>query len=281
MPFEATIKGDKELGDEMVALARGMNMDIKKVVPIAAYLATTTGARVCAPGERLREVIKRSKPPQSKDIHKRTDTSRTSTHWVKFYRQGKAPIFVPVNPNPMGAKPNREREPEQYKKWDRGRKKKDPPSTPSVYAYQQSRKGTQLNGKGKMFRYDTPQDLLSMRTIGRRGLAGEVWNSLGNRTGGGRKLGLKARDSEGKLSGRVTSKNKGSIERDSKKWGSLDKTESPTNMNIVLENKLTYVAKRYPGAEGQIIARTAEGLKNELKNRLIRRQKGLEKAAKL
>lgn len=282
MPIDAKVTGAKELGDEMVRLAEGMNMDIKKVVPIAAYHATKVGAIVCEPAQKLRQVITRSTPPRKKEINEGTDTSRTSTHWVKFYRQNKRPYFVPINPDPRGkAAADAGSGTRDHAKADSNRRKRAKPSTPSVLKYQRTRKSTLLDGKGTIKRYDTPAEIMAMRKIGRRGLAGEVWNSLGNKSGGGKKLGLKARDASGKLSGgRATKHNKEAIIKHSKKWGSLEKQESKTDVRITLENKLTYLQRRYPGAEGRIVTETAKTLENELKNRLIRRQKALEKQAK-
>jgi hypothetical protein len=273
------VKGEKKLADEMINLAKGMNMDIKKVVPIAAHLAAKQGHALCEPGERQRAIIQRKQSPRKKKINKGTDTSRTSTHWIVFLRQNKKPFYVPVNPNPHAvnfAQPDPEKHGrERYNEYMKYKRRKAKRTTPSVYKYQQTRKGTRPDKNDMIFKHDRPAEIKAMRRIARRGLAGQAFMFMANQTGGGKKGPMKVKGEK-----RMRTGAKKYIEKDSKKWTSVKKDFKKTEARIRLNNKLTYIRKRYGNIERPIVTLAAEKLENELKNRLIRRQKAFEKRAK-
>jgi len=280
MPVTFKVKGEKELGDEMVKFAQGMNIDMKRVVPIAAYQASKMGKKLCPPGERLRKIVTRSGgPTKSKDISKRTDTSREVRHFIMFRRQNKPAFFVPINPIATSNDFQKPKDKQELKDWNkaRGKSKKNyqKPWKTSMFKYQQTRTSTIPNKDGNIHKYDSPAEIASMRKIGRRGLAGELWAHLGNKTGGGQKLAIKTK-ADGV--GTVNESNKDKILAHAKKWGQVDKFKTKDSLRIRLENKLTYITKKYGNIEPRIVDETAKSMENEMKNRLIRREKAINKS---
>jgi hypothetical protein len=277
MPITATVRGEKELGNEMVKFAQGMNMDMRRVVPIAAYQASKMGKKLCPPGERLRKIVTRSGgPKRSKDINKRTDTSREVRHFIMFMRQNKPAFFVPISPIATSNDFHKPTDKQELKDWNkaRGKAKRNyqKPWKQSMFKYQQTRASTVPNAAGNIHKYDSPAEIASMRKIGRRGLAGELWAHLGNLTGGGQKIAVK---SKADSVGTVNKGNKDAILSHARKWGDVNKIQKPESMRIVLKNKLTYITKKYGNIEPRIVSETAKSMENEMKNRLIRRAQAL------
>jgi len=282
MPVTFKVKGEKELGDEMVKFAEGMNIDIKRVVPIAAYQASKMGKKLCPPGERLRKIVSRStggpEGGSERKISKRTDTSRSVRHFIMFRRQNKKPFFVPISPISTSNDFQKPKDKQELKDWNKARGKSkanyQKPWKTSAYKYQQTRANTVPNASGNIHKRDSPAEIASMRKIGRRGLAGELWAHLGNKTGGGQKLAIKAKVDG---VGTVNDNNKDKILAHAKKWGQVDKFKTKDSLRIRLENKLTYITKKYGNIEPRIVDETAKSMENEMKNRLIRRQHAINK----
>ena len=285
MPITATVRGDKELGEEMVKFAQGMNMDMKRVVPIAAFQAAKMGKRLCPPGEKLRKVVTRKSntPTMQKPYKEATDTSRQVRHFIMFRRQNKPAYFVPISPISTSNDFQKPTDKQELKDWNkaRGKAKKNyqKPWRKGQGAYTYGRRANRNDGGtgNLVHRYDSPSDIASMRKIGRRGLAGELWASLGNGIKGGGKIAVKTK---GAGVGTVNKNNKDAIQRHARKWGEVHEHKQPQSMRIVLKNKLTYVTNAFGNIEPRIMRDAANSMENEMKNRLIRRAKALEKQAR-
>jgi hypothetical protein len=284
MPIDFKVRGVPELGAEMVKFAQGMDIDIKRVVPIAAYQAAKMGKKLCPPGERLRKIVtRRSGGPESgpeRKINEKTDTSRSVRHFVMFMRQNKRPFFVPISPISSANDFQKPTDKQELRDWNRQRnartkKNYQKPWRTSAFRYQQRRANTVPNEGGYIHKHDSPDEIASMRKIGRRGLAGEVWANLGNKTRGGQKIAIKPK-ADGV--GTVNDKNKAAIEMHAKKWSKIDEFKTRADMRIRMENKLTYITKRYGNIEGRIIDETAKSMENEMKNRLRRRKEAINKS---
>jgi hypothetical protein len=196
-----------------------------------------------------------------------------------FRRQGKKPFFVPVNPNPHGGDyddPDNTREVKDYAKNDSYRKRKGKTSTPSVYKYQQTRTSTTKRGKrGNILEYDTPQEIMSMRKIGRRGLAAESWAWMGNQVPrSGSAIGLKGRDMgtkwnrNSKANPDAREKQKAQVDRHVKKWTRVSGVLAKDNATVSLDNRLTYIQRAFPGMQSRLIGLTAEKLVGDAKRRV-------------
>jgi len=240
------------------------------------------GKKLCPPGEKLRKVVTRKSntPTVQKPYKEGTDTSRQVRHFVMFRRQNKPSFFVPISPPTESNDFQKPTDDAERKKWDSRRRK----GTKKNYAkpwrkgqgeYEYGRRANQnARMPGMVHKYDMPAEIASLRKIGRRGLAGELWASLGNKTGGGQKIAIKSKADK---VGTVNKKNKGTIKEHARKWGEVDKRQTSDSMRIILNNKLTYITKKYGNIESRIVQDTAKSLEKEMKNRLERRAKAIEK----
>ena len=268
----ATVRGDKEIGLEMTKLADQMGYTVNQTVPVAARVCAMAGREICKPGDVYRNIVKRkSSKPRNKNISDRTDTSRYSTHWVVFLRQGKKPFFVPVNPNPGGGDfddPDNKRSVRDHARNDSSRKRTRKPSARSMYRYQQTRTSTQRNKSGKLKAYDSPQEIMKMRKIGRRGLASESWAFMGNeipRSKRKSQMAIRSKD-QGLSGGGITNKDR---KKYADKYTVVRGRLSRDSAHIHMENNLTYIKKKYAGIESRLIRLTAEKLEGETK-RLVK-----------
>jgi hypothetical protein len=273
---DAVIRAMNDMGDKFARL------DTDKLVRRAGWMAGATAKKMCPPGDKSRAIISRNSAPVKKDIHERTDTVRYATHFVVFRRQGKKPHFVPITLNPNaritdeGIAPKKGSE--DYAKFDSNRKRRSKFKPMTVFDYQQIRKSTKADGKGRRYVYDKPSEIASMRKIGRRGLAGEAWAHLGNKTGGGRLMSLKVKGETV-----LTKKNKNVTNSDVRKWSDYKHKRSDGESTVMLHNKLTYLRDKYGNIEQAIYAKTAYNLnvmtEKLLKKRADRAQARMDRAA--
>jgi len=280
--ISATVKGDKNIADEMLKMADQMGYVVNQTVPVAARVCARAGQEICKPGEVYRNIIKRkSAKPRNKNISDRTDTSRYSTHWVVFLRQGKKPFYVPVNPNPGGGDyddPDNTRSVRDHARNDSSRKRTRKPSARSMYRYQQTRKSTARNKRGNIKRYDSPSEIQKMRKIGRRGLASESWAFMGNEVprSKGKKLSIRSHE-QGLKGGRITNRDR---KKYAEKYTRVRGRLARDSASIHMENNLSYIKKQYAGIEPRLIRLTAEKLEGETKRLVIQRAKAAEKRMK-
>ena len=273
---DAVVRAMQDMGDKFTRI------DTDKLVRRAGWMAGATAKKMCPPGRKSRTLAPRNNVPVKKDISERTDTVRYATHFVIFRRQNKKPFYVPVTLNPnakitdSGISPDKGSE--DYAKFDSNRKRRSKFKPMNVFDYQQTRKSTGPDGKGRRYLYDKPSEIAAMRKIGRRGLAGEAWAHLGNKTGGGRLQSLKVR---GQTS--TTKKNKQPTQEHVRKWTDFKHNKSVGDSNIMMHNKLTYLRKKYGAIEPAIYAKTAHNLNRMteeiLKKRAERAQKRMDRAA--
>jgi hypothetical protein len=273
---DAVVRAMNDMGDQFARL------DTDKLVRRAGWMAGATAKAMCPPGKKSRTLAPRNNVPVKKDISERTDTVRYATHFVIFRRQNKKPFYVPVTLNPnarisdSGISP--EKGSEDYAKFDSNRKRRSKFKPMTVFDYQQTRKSTGPDSKGRRYLFDKPSEIAAMRKIGRRGLAGEAWAHLGNKTGGGKLQSLKVR---GETS--VTKKNKQPTEEHVRKWTDFRHNKSVGESNIMMNNKLTYLRKKYGAIEPAIYAKTAHNLNRMteelLKKRADRAQARMDRAA--
>lgn len=238
--------------------ARQMLQEYEKLVRVVDFpnivLKTSTkvaqaGAKACkpVPGEksRLRELI----PAANKDratrkkgeLSERTDTARKATHWIKFYRQNKAPFFVPVTKNPFAKSTHQQQ-------WDSHRRKRRKKGTHVAFLPNQQTRGDHTGFN------DKPKDIQQMRRIGRRGLAANSFAFLQSKA----------------------SKTYKVEKRDDavKKWSQFtDQTKDKFNPSATVHSKLTYLKKRYPGVESRIGRDALRFFRGEITARLDRRAK--------
>ena len=278
----AKIEGTKELGEAMLEAAELLDRSVNSIVPMAAKAACLQGQDIAEPGEKWRKIIKRNTGQvKGKDnIHKRTDTSRFATHFVVFLRQNKAPHYVPVTPNPYGADygdTSNERKSPDFAKKDqaRARRAKRGKWERNPFKYQQHRESTRVDKKGMFKKYDSPQEIMSMRKIGRRGLASSSFSWMNNQVrGGGKKVRLKAGQE------RVSKVSRGAIDQQSRKWTDVRQRKQPGEHEVNLHNKLTYIAKVYPGIESRILNTASSRLTGLAKQAKVAAEKAAESKMK-
>ena len=281
------VKGAEEFGREMVKLADGLGISINRAVPIAAGVVARRGRDICTPGEKMRDIVSRKMGPRKKDISNRTDTSRTSTHWIVFKRQGKRDFYVPVNPDPKSVHYDDASGGNKDFAAERMKNKRVHKSKPSVYNYQQTRNSTsRVSGltptgrrkkhEGKIWKYDSRSEINSMRKIRRRGLAGISWTWMGKQVRGVDKMGSIRVDD--KAAGDAKKRNKSL-----KKWTKVKQTRERDNARVRLENKLTYITNHYGNFEPTLLRAATESMVGEMERQIEKReaiaQKRINKAA--
>lgn len=240
--------------------------DQTRPVQKAMSQATKAAASFCTEGDRAREVIPASAMRRKKEkISERTDTIRWATHWIKFYRQGKKPIFVPVTLNPYsqisqaGSAPGKDSP--DYAKFDSHRKKRKKKRGVGFLKEQQTRKSTHPTKRGSFSAYDTPTEIKKMRQIKRRGFAKQAWNRLGKQAW---RRGAKPYKKDVKESA-------------IKKWSKWSEKKSIFEYSQTSNNKLTYMKKAYGNFEPAILSTAAKFLRRETEERLKRRAEKLQK----
>lgn len=279
----------EKLNAELDKLAKGLSIGINKAVPIAASVANREGAKLCEPGARQRKIVTSTKDGggAKKEVSKRTDTSRIVKHWVMFMRQGKKPFYVPISPNPFShnhSKPDEDRHPEDYAKWNKARRERTKLKRPSQFRYQQNRRSTERRGlskkgrvtktSGTLLKYDSPQEIRKMRKISKRGLARKSWAFMNSKVRGRDKASA-GRELRVTLGG---AKNAG--KRDFRKWTRVKQVSKRDYARVQLDNRFTYITKAYGNIKPRIMQRTKESLERQMKAIMIKRAKKAEQKLK-
>jgi len=229
--------------------------------------ATDAAAKFCPEGDKAREVVSAAHARKSKKISKRTDTVRYASHFIKFYRQGKAPFFVPVTLakyseiSQAGTSPKKDSP--NWAKYDSARKGRKKPGIRQVpfLKYQQRRASTKL-GKDKRFaKADAANEIKKMRRISRRGFAFQAWKRLGKKAWRG--AGVKPYKKSVKESA-------------INKWTKLSEKKAYSSYSQTSDNKLTYMKKAYGNFEPAILSTAAKFLRKETEKRLNERAARLQ-----
>lgn len=266
-PLSIEIDGEGALQQAMLEFDRTFRKsDMNRAARRAMLRACDAGKKLTPPGDKAREIVKRTGPLRKKDVSKRTDTVRYANHFVKIYRQGKKPIFVPITLNPYaeitqdGIAPKKGTP--NYAAYDTARKRKLKGRGVPFLTYQQRRKSTRKGGKN-VSKYDTAAEIRALRKIGRRGAAGQVWAWLGKKS-----YAQKAKPYKKTVRQDFVSK-----------WSRFKSSLRAFSTEVEAENKLTYQKKAYGNIEPHIKAKAAEFLRKEVLAKLERRaEKAQQKA---
>lgn len=271
MQVTITVEGVTELANEMLRTSENLGRSVQRIVPLASRAVASTAADVCEPGQRWRRIVRRRGHAKGKEyINRGTDTSRYATHFVVFYRQDKPKYYVPVTPNPYGADFNdttNERKLPDYPENEYRNKKnaKRGKWETNPFKYQQRRKSTIVNKRGKFKRYDTPAEIKALRKIGRRGLASNSWAWLGRKVRGAKGGGAIKLENP-------TKEKKLIVERATRLRQVKEKNAASVNM----KNKLKYISERYPGVRDKMITMGTRKLQQLAKAELVKERKRLE-----
>jgi hypothetical protein len=251
------VEGDKELANAMRGYAKLYARKAPQdILQKSAHTAMRAGAAIAQPGDKDRQLVaasQRTRDYRVGKISKRTDTTRSATHFVKFLRQNKRPFFVPVTLNPVEKNQN-------VQAWDRNRKAKRRKWALDEEAGKNS--GVQRTRDGTRNVYDSASQVRAMRKIGRRGLAQRSFFFLGQEAG--KKTGARG---------------VGNARRQSalRKWTKVTKRFKPMNSSISMHNKLTYLQDAYSGIENRISGKAAKMMNAEVRNRIAKMRQNMSR----
>ncbi len=267
--IDLQVQGMRELEDAMGEFVHNFRVKDQQIpVKKAMVKATDAAASFCPPGDKAREIIAASYGRRSKEVNKRTDTVRWATHWIKFYRQGKKPLFIPITLNPYseisqaGTAPSKDSP--NYAAYDSARKKRTKKRGVGFLKYQQTRKSTAPTKRGSFSAIDTASEIKKMRKIGRRGFVFQAWKRLGKKAWRG--AGVKPYKKLVKESA-------------INKWTSFSEKKKYSSYSQTSHNKLTYMKKAYGDFEPAIMSTAAKFLRKETEERLERRAAKLQAKA--
>jgi hypothetical protein len=250
------VEGDKELANAMRGYAklfeRKAPLDVLKKT---SHTTMRAGAAIAQPGQSERKIVKasqRTRDYRVGKVSKRTDTTRSATHFVIFLRQNKKPFKVPVSLNPVEKAQN-------VQAWDRNRKAK---RAKWATDEESAGGGVQITRPGHRGVYDTAAEVRSMRKIGRRGLARRAFFFIGKQVG--YKKAPKPYNNKRRMDAL-------------RKWTASAVKSRPMKSSIMMHNKLTYLKDAYPGIENNITGKAAKMMNAEVRNRIAKMRQNMSK----
>jgi hypothetical protein len=250
------VEGDKELANAMRGYAQAFAKKTPQgILQKTAHTAMRAAASIAKPGMKDRDLVaasQRTRDYRVGKVNKKTDTTRSASHFVVFRRQGKRPFFVPVTLNPVEKNQNGQA-------WDRNRKAK---RRKWAVDEEGAGGGVQRTRGGANYVYDGAAQVRAMRKIGRRGLAGRAFFFLGQEAG--KKTGARPG---------------GSARRQAalRKWTAVQKRFKPMNSSISMHNKLSYLQKAYPGIENKISGKAAKMMNAEVRKKVSQMRQNMSR----